>query len=290
MSAQEVLDTLEAANKATVKETLNTLNEASDTIEDTLDILDNMDRANKISILVAAFMTFAGGALLGYLIAKKRTEAKYARLMEKEIEKAKEFYSARQKIGEFADPVKLAEKYVQGTEMEELRELTRDYRSDEDNVEGEEVKDTEESEEGVVVVSNDPLQVFTSEEPDPNWNYEAEIRNRTEEAPYVISHDEFMASEKDYSQSVLTYYESDDVLADEQDKPVENTDRVVGDYNLQRFGHGSKDNNVVYIRNEVLEHEFEVIRNRGSYVEQVLGFISHSARRRPLRKFRSDDE
>jgi hypothetical protein len=37
------------------------------------------------------------------------------------------------------------------------------------------------------------------------------------------------------------------------------------------FGHGSGDPNVVYIRNEKLQAEYEVLRDPGSYEIEVLG-------------------
>ena len=43
---------------------------------------------------------------------------------------------------------------------------------------------------------------------------------------------------------------------------------VVGDL---RFGHGSNDPNVVYIRNDRLKAEYEVLLNSGSYQEEILG-------------------
>jgi hypothetical protein len=38
-----------------------------------------------------------------------------------------------------------------------------------------------------------------------------------------------------------------------------------------RFGHGSKDPNVVYIRNPRLEMEMEILRDPSSYEKEVLG-------------------
>ena len=72
-----------------------------------------------------------------------------------------------------------------------------------------------------------------------------------------------------YEQSTLTYYEGDDILVDEHDVPVYNHNLSVGPLN---FGHGSNDKNVVYIRSERLESEFEVLREHGLYTVEVLGY------------------
>jgi hypothetical protein len=120
---------------------------------------------------------------------------------------------------------------------------------------------------------------------------EEEMDARDTAFPYVVSHDEFYAEDEDhdYPKVTLTYFEGDDVLTDERDAPINETANTVGDENLLRFGHASRDHNIVYIRNEELEIDFEVVRSRGQYVKEVLGFIEHSGRRGKTRKFRRDD-
>jgi hypothetical protein len=59
-------------------------------------------------------------------------------------------------------------------------------------------------------------------------------------------------------------------MVDGDDTPVPHADMVVGQGNL-RWGHGSEDENLVYIRNERLEMEIEITRVPRSYEEEVLG-------------------
>jgi hypothetical protein len=274
------------------KEILDTIEETIDVMDETLNMMDKFPRRNKFVIGGVILASLVTGAVVGYFLTRRHERIHWSKLAAIEIEEAKEYYAARQKTGTYSDPVKLAEKYVDENDMRELREITEPYQSPATGIglhevigEVKEVNDTEDGVEVKFELSPEVAEVFTQDA--HVFDISREIR--TEEAPYVISYDEFMECEKDYNQSTLAWYENDNVLADEQDKPIENIDRTVGEYNLDRFGHGSKDNNVVYIRNEVLEHEFEVIRHRGSYVEQVLGFIQHGDRHRP-RKFRSDDD
>lgn len=103
---------------------------------------------------------------------------------------------------------------------------------------------------------------------DDTWDYELEQSNRTKEAPYIIHVDEFVACELDYEQSTLSWYEGDEILTDSQDIPIHRPENVVGEL---RFGHGSQDPNVVYVRNEELQAEYEILRNNGSYETIVLG-------------------
>jgi hypothetical protein len=90
-----------------------------------------------------------------------------------------------------------------------------------------------------------------------------------------------------YTQTTLTFYSGDNILADEQDSPVYNYESVVG--NL-RFGHGSNDSNVVYIRNEKLEAEYEVLLFDGSFEIEVLGYVAEAnVIEHSLTKFRNSD-
>jgi hypothetical protein len=102
---------------------------------------------------------------------------------------------------------------------------------------------------------------------DEEWDYEAEI-NRRGSAAYILHVDEFVANELDYDQHTMTYYVGDDILADENDVPIYNFYDVVGEL---RFGHGSKDPSLVYIRSEKLRTEWEVIRHTGSFEIEVRG-------------------
>ena len=105
--------------------------------------------------------------------------------------------------------------------------------------------------------------------------------------PFILSAREFEDGELDYSQNTLTYYEGDDVLTDERDQPIHHLQKIVGSENL-KFGEMSDDPNIVYIRNNELEVDFEVCRSKGTFTEEVLGFTEPSNKPRP-RKFREYD-
>ena len=98
-----------------------------------------------------------------------------------------------------------------------------------------------------------------------------------------------MENDKEFNQVTLTYFEGDEVLSDERDQTVDDVDGLAGEDNLQRFGHGSGDPNVLYIRNEHISLDMEILRSKGKYTHEVLGFIEHSDQPK-IRRFRSDDE
>jgi hypothetical protein len=103
---------------------------------------------------------------------------------------------------------------------------------------------------------------------DAEWDQEAEESTRTRNAPYVIHKDEFYLDDQNYHQTTLTYYEGDNVLASQEETPVYNFTEVIGEL---KFGHGSGDRNVFFVRNDKLKAEYEIIRDTGHYSVEVLG-------------------
>lgn len=198
----------------------------------------------------------AVGSALGYLIAQKRLSHQFDEILSKEIEEAKNYYKTLYKAEEFQTPESTAK--ALGVDVEESNRLRlavqamRNYNGLEPVGNGKRANIFE--------------TVVTSEELG-----EEEIRNRTEEAAYVISKDEYFQGEKNYVQVSMSYFQSDEVLVDEREQPVDDVDDTVGLNNLQRFGQGSKDPNVVYVRNDALELDFEILKSEGSYSKDVLG-------------------
>lgn len=123
-----------------------------------------------------------------------------------------------------------------------------------------------------------PNQIESEDEPmtkvhifkveDEDWDYQAELSSRDPKLPYIIHRDEFIQEEMGYDQSTVTYYRGDDIMADIHDVPIYNHSNMFGEL---KFGHGSGDKNVVYIRNETLQMEWEVLLHTGRYEVEVLG-------------------
>jgi len=122
------------------------------------------------------------------------------------------------------------------------------------------------------MVGGDVVHVFAEDIIDENWDYEIERQGRDPRQPYVIHRDEYFNDEMDYGsagfQTTYTYYAADDILTDERDVPVYDKDEVVGEL---KFGHGSGDPRIVYIRNEARESEFEIVLDDGAYQVIVMG-------------------
>lgn len=126
--------------------------------------------------------------------------------------------------------------------------------------------------------------------PDGDWDYEAELSTRNPLNPYILHRDEFMGNEMDYRQETMTYYAGDNVMVDPQDNPIYNYPDLMGELH---FGHGSNDPNVVYIRNEGIHMEWEVLLSTGTYAYEVMGLAAEAEAEDELRhsgplKFRRD--
>lgn len=133
------------------------------------------------------------------------------------------------------------------------------------------------------LVEDEPVVVTKSvfAEEGNDWNLEEELASRSDREPYIIHKDEFFDNETDYAQMALTYYVGDLLMADEEDSIVYSPEQILGSL---RFGHGSGDPNVVYIRNDRLRTDYEVTRHRGHYAVEVQGLeIENAASARDLR-------
>lgn len=215
--------------------------------------------------------SFGGGLAAGYFLARhrlKKTETNEPIQLQFNFDSSKfgETYSntpVHSNTGVYTD---VREKMLRLEELDrnEFPYASKVYVTEETEIEVEIEDPPAEDEGGEATVVN----IF-ARSADPEWDYEEELSTRTPDHPYIIHKDEFFSDEMGWdSQSTLTWYEGDQILCDEQDVPIYNPDAIVGHL---RFGHGSGDPNVVYVRNEKLEAEYEILRDPGSYEIDVLG-------------------
>lgn len=129
--------------------------------------------------------------------------------------------------------------------------------------------------------------------PHGTWSYEEEEKKRGNRDPYVIHQDEYMADDSGCRQAALMYYAGDNVVVDDDNKPVSNYQELVGDLEGDDapWGHGSRNEDMVYVRNPRIECEYEIVRTYEAFALAVQGFeadaeldeIQHSADRRRRR-------
>jgi hypothetical protein len=271
----------------------------------------------KVTIILGISFAIVGAGV-GYLTykgLKKRLEKEFDARVDHEVESMRDFYQRKYRDGKFATPQSTADALgaqtqVEAQEAAEAIEALEDYQNGRpqqptkpEPVAYDKVEVVEEAVLKGVAITADGVGTEVTVEPkdipttrnvfvdgaelkDENWDAEAEEARRDPAIPYVISHTEFMENTYEHDQATLTYYEGDDVLCEGDGSVIFETEKIVGD-NLGRFGHGSGQPNIVYIRNEVTEADYEVVRNTGEYTDIVHG-LRHSAQ--PNRRFRVGDD
>lgn len=118
---------------------------------------------------------------------------------------------------------------------------------------------------------NPTIEEETEESLDARFQELLDNRRNDSDDPYVISVDEFMEESPEYDKVTLTYFDGDDTLISESEAVVPDVLRILGNDALTNFGVGSKDRNIVYVRNDRQESDYEVILDERTYVEVVLG-------------------
>lgn len=201
---------------------------------------------------------FVSGALAGYGRALQKLGREFDERLERELAAMEKHYRKVAKQGEFAT----AEGALQAIrpELVDAAKALTQYQGYFDETK-------------VDVPIAKTKNIFSGDTVDVDW--ELEKRNRTEEAPYVLTKQEYMDGELEYEQITLTYFEGDKTLVDERDDVIEpsDADELAGLNNLAKFGLQSEDPNVVYVRNHVREVDIEINRHEGTYAEVVAGFV-----------------
>jgi CBS domain-containing protein len=239
---------------------------------DIKDLATSFAGSKKAMVGFASAMSFVGGAALGAAIAMRKLRASYDESIHYEIAQAKEYYQRLYKADEFATPEKAVASLIPNatvttksvltvTENVELEEAVTALRA----YSGHGLPMIDRKPELVEVVKN----VFT-DAPPAEFDYEAELKTRDPDKPYIISYDEFMEAGPNFTQVQYTYYGGDDVLTDDADDPV-SIDDLVGRETLGRFGYGSGDSNTVFVRNNSLQLDIEIAYSSGQYAKDVLG-------------------
>lgn len=291
-----------------LEEVVDTVDETLETLERIPKAnLNGTTKGQQILILTfTAGVSAAAGAFVAYKVTQKKLRKHYEDIAEKEIAEAKAYFAGN-KEGVFADPMSARDALIPEEERAEIQpvasateaaESLSEYAPDE-TVLPQSEKDrllAQESlrtpyhemykgdislEQADAIIEKDPNAnpqevtarvVFPKTPADAdNFDMEKELPLRSLETPYVITHDEFFEGEREFEQQSLTWFSGDSVLVDSDEEPIGDVASMVGTANMSRFGHGSKDENIVYIRNEKFEIDFEVALSQGTYTKDVLG-------------------
>lgn len=245
------------------------------------------------------------GAVGGYIFCKRKLEPEYEQKAAEEVAEMREEYHRKAVAldghrgkGELEDLVR--ERGYSSPEPESTRPPmavtppaavveAAEEEEDEAAPEVEVEVDT-----GGVIHKNAFKEFGDENRPKDEWDWHKERANRSPVRPYVIHEDEREEMHA-YQGVTYTYFEDDDVLVNEREEILDKEDRekIIGEANLEKFGHGTDDDDTVYVRNDRLEMVIEICRSPNSYAEEVHGFepeIRHSDHRRHRDRAAFDDE
>jgi hypothetical protein len=131
-----------------------------------------------------AIVSCAAGSVGGYFFAKRQLESKYQTQVKEELAQAKDFYSRLYKKDQFKTPEEAAKELI----PKDVQETLGAYRGEPKII----LPEALSRKEPKVNYSKSPepkdVNVFADVSP---ADIEKEVRDRTEEAPYIISLEEF---------------------------------------------------------------------------------------------------
>lgn len=206
----------------------------------------------------------AVGSVVTYIVTKGYFEEQAEQRIQEEVQSVKETYLKRAAAKEKADKnseekkrrlealkhdvsdEKLSPDPNDPEERKVIREIRRLRRGYDRGPFEREVEDDEEE-------SIRNHNIFDTEDD----FYEEHPSEGTQEQPYPITADQF-ANEKRFFDKITIYLYRDDVAVDENERVIDDLEQLVGVENIGRLGDLSDDENVVLIRNEMRNADYEI--------------------------------
>lgn len=201
-----------------------------------------------LQIGVGGTVVFAGGVWLGYILGSRRRK--------------ETIIVTKDKLENLTEQLELDFHVIEDSYDEEGHRVIE--QAEIRSVDFVQLKKVEEDPPAEVIR---PLVKFSDED---DWDYDEEIqyREQNENGPYVIHYDEYINNEMNFSQDTLTFFSGDDIVCDTRDIPMYGHHETLGEL---KFGHGSNDANIVYIRNVKMRQEWEVLFDSRKYEDVVSG-------------------
>ncbi|MCX7817554.1 MAG: hypothetical protein N2317_08635 [Syntrophales bacterium] len=236
--------------------------------------------------IIKSVVIFALGAAVGSIATLLLVKDKYERIANEEIASTKENYERRRNRSKQNSEASESEKQQEDREEKVLvynrdryKRIVRRYNGD-----------TE--------ISNalaDPAEMEHPRDDEEDYREHERLseraNRRSSTGPYIITTEQFSEEMSHFDKLTIYYYEDDDTLVDENEQIICDVISIVGDEALDQFGNGSEDPEVVYVRNEKMQIDYEVIRLSKSYAQTVLGLEADTNNgRRGVRRRDPDEE
>ena len=189
---------------------------------------------------------FVAGAVIGGVAAYIYAKRKYEKICDEEIESMREFYQEPYERPEKEEKNEsISHKYRLTDEINRAKanysQLTKDYHE----------APSQEEQETMELMSN-PYPFMADHHPEePAIN------------PYVILGEQFVNEKRNFDKITLMYYAGNGVLVDQTETVQQDIDELIGRESLNHFG--ESEDNTLYVRNENLGNDYEVIYVNETY-------------------------
>ncbi len=195
------------------------------------------------------------GAAAGVLGGKKYFENKYQKRYEDDVERLEQYYKMSDEYRRIPhDEESSVQKKLTTEERAEVKKEVKEQLTDQHNVNYsamyQNLKDLAESEhprddedENYV----DEMAMFEQHQQDLSEHKE----------PRIISEEAWSDLPANIDKAVLYYYMYDETLCDENDQPIEDPERLIGDA-LDRYGFCDSDEKVIFVMNYELSTCYEI--------------------------------
>jgi hypothetical protein len=237
----------------------------------------------RISLVIG----LAVGSGIGYLIARKQLDAKYAQIAQEEIDSVREYYRRMldgSSCDELEDDDQDNDDTVDAVIAEESYDKTQNFRhspsplvrSSLDENKSEKAKrdyQIHKPQPEVVRARVDPPEPPVEPGPGPSI--------------YEISDEDYSETHNEYDKISLYYHRFDGILCDEQEELVDDIGRTISvEIEEGLFNR----NGAVYVRNDNIAADYEIVIMNSSYSEHHTDTPPMSSRRRRSRDEEQDED
>lgn len=177
--------------------------------------------------LLSKIAIFAVGSAVGSVVTWKIVETKYKRIAQEEIDSVREVYAKT--YGE----------------------------SDEEEPDEQDIDDEDKDEYERIIQSSG----YGADDEDEEEDEEEEDEYMSE--PYVIDEEDY--DENGYDAETLYYYDDGVLVYSITDEVVDDIDGLVGNDSITQLEESGED--YIYVRNDELKTDFEILRDRRNYSE-----------------------
>ena len=200
-------------------------------------------------------LMFTVGAAIGSAVTWVVVKTRYERIADEEIASVREEYI------EIMTAMKNRLKEDTVSNESQDNDEMNDYRDDEEDISD---SDVEKKEYHRIASRYNTIKNQNDDEEGDEWDQD-EDEVPYVDGPYVISPEDFSCSPPGYNAQALVYF-ADGTLADDWGV-IMDLDETIGEDSINHFGEYTED--IVYVRNERTEIDYEVTRDPRTYVDML---------------------